>query len=112
MLNTLDLLIIVVLALTAASLVSLVLLFLVRNKTVKRICLYLVIAFAIYIGYAGIRINLHNDLPRTVLAAVMGAVAIGGFVMERRAVGDERKLLTARILASVALVAGMLNAFL
>ncbi len=76
----LDLLIVVVLALTAVSLVAMVLMFLVKNRTVKRVCLYLVAALGIYMGYVGLRIMWINSTGQSILAVLMALTAI---VLER-----------------------------
>ena len=53
----LDLLILVVMVLSAVSLLAMALMFLVKNKKVTRFCFYLVVALGIYMGYVGARIN-------------------------------------------------------
>ena len=108
----LDLLIVVVLALFAVSLVATVLMFLVKNRTVKRVCLYLVAALGIYMGYVGLRIMWVNSLAQSLLAVLMALTAVSALVLERRSKGSVRKLLIAEIMASAALFVGMFNAFL
>lgn len=108
----LDLLIVAVLALSAAALVATVLMFLVKNRTVKRVCLYLLVAMGIYMGYVGLRIMWINSLEQSVLAVLMALTAIGALVLERMSKDSGRKLLIAEIMASAALFVGMLNAFL
>ena len=107
----LDLLIVVVLALAALSLVAIALMFLVKNAKVRRVCLWIVAALGVYIGYVGIRINFPGFLPEVILAGVMALAAVGAVVLERLSKGNEKQFLIARILASAALVVGMLNAF-
>lgn len=104
----LDLLIVVVLALAAVSLVAMTLQFLVKNRTVKRICLYIVSALGIYMGYVGCRILWPGFAGQAALAVLAALVSVGAVVLERR----RGKLLTAQIMASAALIVGMLNAFL
>ena len=111
MYTSLDLLIIVVMALAAASLLALVLMFLIKNKRARQVCLYTVAALGLYMGYVGIRIHYPGFLPQMLLAGVLALTAIGSVVLERLSKDDHKKFLIARILASVALVAGMLNAF-
>ena len=108
----LDLLIVVVLALFAVSLVATVLMFLVKNRTIKRVCLYLVAALGIYMGYVGLRIMWVNSLAQSLLAVLMALTAVCALVLERRSKGSGRMLLIAEIMASAALFVGMLNAFL
>lgn len=108
----LDLLIVVVLALAAISLVAMVLMFLVKNRTVKRICLYIVAALGIYMGYVGCRILWPGFAAQVVLAVLLALVSIAAVILERRSRDSKGKFLTAQIMASAALIAGMLNAFL
>lgn len=112
MITFLDLLVVVVMVLCAVSLVAMALMFLVKNKKVKRFCLYLVAALGVYMGYVGFRIMWVNSLVQTGLALALALVAIGAVVLERLSKGSEKKFLLSQILASVALIIGMFNAFL
>ncbi len=105
----LDLLIIVVMALAAVSLAAMALMFLVRNEKVRRVCLYIVAALGIYLGYVGIRINYPGFYFQAVLAAVAALASVAAVVLSR---GNGKRFLAARVLAAVALVIGMLNAFM
>ncbi len=107
----LDLLIVVVMVLAAVSLLALALMFLIRNKTVRRVCFYIVAALGFYMGYVGFRINWPGFLPQVILAVGMALAGIGAVVLERLSKDDEKKFLIARVLASAALIVGMLNAF-
>ena len=108
----LDLLIVVVLALAAISLVAMTLQFLVKNRTVKRICLYIVAALGIYMGYVGCRILWPGFAVQAALAVLAALVSIAAVVLERRSHDSKGKLLTAQIMASASLIVGMFNAFL
>ncbi len=108
----LDLLIVVALALTAVSLVAVLLMFLVKNRTVKRVCLYLVAALGIYMGFVGLEILWPNFLGQAVIAGLVILTSIGAIVLERLLKNSSKGLLTAQILASAALIVGMLNAFM
>lgn len=107
----LDLLIVVVLALAAVSLVAMVLMFLVKNKTVKRICLYLVAALGIYMGYVGLQILWPGFVGQCAIAVLGALTSIGAMVLERLSRDNHKKFLLAQIMASAALIVGMLNAF-
>ena len=111
MITFLDLLVVVVMGLCAVSLVAIALMFLVKNKKVKQLCLYLVAALGVYIGYVGCRILWPGFLPQVVLAVVMALAGIGAVVLERLSKNNEKRILLAQILASAALVIGMFNAF-
>lgn len=112
MITFLDLLIIVSMVLIAASFLSVVLMFLIRNKKVQRVCFYIVVALSVYIGYVGIRINWLGFEGQAVLAAVMALAGVGAFVLERVKKNDDKMFLYARIAASVALIVGAANALL
>ena len=112
MITFLDLLIVVVMALSAVSLVAVALMFLVKNKKVKRVCLYLAAGLGVYMGYVGCRILWPGFLPQVILAVAMALTSIGAVVLERLSKGSEKRFLLSQVLASVALVVGMFNAFL
>jgi len=108
----LDLLIVVVLALAAVSLVAMVLMFLVKNRKVSQVCLWIVAALGIYMGYVGLRIMWVNSLAQSALAVLMALTAIGSIVLERLSRENRKMYLAAQIMASAALIVGMFNAFL
>ena len=112
MVTFLDLLVVVVMVLSAVSLVATALMFLVKNKKVKRSCLYLVAALGVYMGYVGCRILWPGFLPQVILAVAMALTSIGAVVLERLSKGSEKKFRLAQVLASASLVIGMLNAFM
>ncbi len=108
----LDLLIVVVMALAAASFLATVLMFLVKNRTFKRVCFYIVVALGVYIGTVGMRILWPGFGAQVLLAVVLGLVSIGALILERMSGESKGKFLTAQILASASLVIGMFNAFM
>ena len=111
MFTFLDLLIVVVLALAAVSLVSMVLMFLVKNRKVSRVCLWIGAVLGIYMGYVGVRIMWINSASRSALAVLMGLTAFASIVLERLSRDNPKACLTAKIMASAALVVGIVNAF-
>ena len=112
MVTFLDLLVVVVMVLCAVSLVAMALMFLVKNKKVKQICLYLVAALGIYMGYVGLRIMWINSAAQSAFAVAMALTSIGAVALERLSKESEKKFLLSQILASAALVTGMFNAFM
>ena len=112
MFTFLDLLIVVVMALAAASLLALALMFLIKNKTVQRVCLCIVAALGVYVGTVGFRINWLGFEFQAVLAVAMALVCLGALVLAWIKKGDEKIFLLSRILASTGLVIGMINAFM
>ena len=111
MFTFLDLMIVVVMALAAASLVGMALMFLIKNKTVQRICLYIVAALGMYVGTVGWRINWLGFEFQAGLAVLLASVSAGAVVLDL--VGRKNRVcsLIARIAAAAALVLGMINAF-
>ena len=107
----LDLLILVVIALAAASLVATVLMFLVRNKRVKRICLYLIAALGLYIGCEGLRILWPGFPGQSLIAVLTVLTSIGSVVLERLSRDSKKRFLMAQLLAAGALLVAMINAF-
>lgn len=112
MFTYLDLLIVVALSLIAFGLVSLALMFLLRNQTAKRVCFYLASALAIYLGYVGMRINWPGFTNQVVLGAVMALVGIGALVLTFLRKGDAKVFRTAQIMTAASVVVGIANAFL
>jgi len=110
MLNYLDLLVIVSMALVAASLLALCLMFLVKHKRVKQVCLYIVTALGLYAAYVGLQIGWPYFMGQAVAALILGAVSLGAVVLERLSKGDDKKLLIARLMAAGGLILGIVNA--
>ena len=112
MFTFLDLLIIVSMVLIAASLLSLVLMFLVRSKKVQNVCFYIAVALSLYIGYVGIRINWPDFFHQAALAAGLALVSVGALVWKLLKKDNDKEFLYARIAAAAALVIGTVNALL
>lgn len=112
MFTFLDLLIVVVMALAAVSVLSVALMFLVKKKAVQRVCLYIVAILGAYIGTVGFRINWLGFELQAALAVVLALVCIGAVVLERVKKDDAKMFQLARVMASLGLVVGMINAFL
>ena len=113
MFTSLDLLVVVGMGLVAATLLSLCLMFLLKNKTAKRVFFYIVAALGLYASTIGIRIGFSGWFPEQIGLGVLTALmSIGAFVLERVCKGDEKKLRIARIVAAAALVLGIANGLL
>ena len=111
MLTSLDFLILVVMALVAVSLVAMVLMFLIKNNKFRRVCLYLVAALGIYMGYVGLQLMWPNFAGRSLMAVLAALAAAASIVLERPSKRNANFSLLSRITASAALVTGLLNAF-
>lgn len=111
MLTFLDLLVIVFMALAAASLLAVCLMFFVRNMKVKKVCFYFVVALSIYACSISIRMFWPLFPIQLALGIGLGAMSVAAFILERLSKGDVKKFTIARIMAAVALVLGIINAF-
>jgi len=112
MLTYLDLLVIVFMALAAATLLSVVLMFAIKNRTFRRVCLYVTTALGAYTAAMGIYIGFKGLFFGQLAVGVATALAlIGGIVMERiSSKGNDKLFLAARITSAAALVIGLINA--
>lgn len=112
MLTSLDLLVIAFMAITALSLLAALLMFLIRNKTVRRVSLYIVSALALYLAAMGFYIALYGFVGQALIALLAGAAAIGAVVLDIIGAkkGFDRLSLASRICAAAALVIGFINA--
>ena len=113
MFTSLDLLIIVFMALAAVTLISLALMFLIRNNTARRICFYVSSALGVYISWVGFRIGLGGMFPLRIAIGILTALAcVGAFVLERVRKDNSGLFLVARLLTAASLMIGIFNAIL
>lgn len=112
MLTSLDFLVVLFMGLAAITLLSLCLMFFIKNKTVKRIFFYVVLATGLFLSYIGLDMGITGWFTSQItLGAITIAAIIAAFVLDRIARGDEGKLRVARITGAVALLLAMANAF-
>ena len=112
LLNSLDLLVIVFMVVAAVSLLSLCLMFLVRNPRIKKVCLYIVATLGIYTGYVGIRISSGFFPVQTAVGVIAAVAAIAAIVLSVIGKNKERNFKIARLVATGSLIVGMANAFM
>ena len=113
MFTFLDLLIVVFMVLLALALVTIPLMFLLKNKTAKKICFYVVTALALYVAYGGMRIGLVGSFDSQLLLGLfVGLVSIASLVVSLVLRKNEKVFLITRIASASVLVLGMLNAFI
>ena len=112
MFTFLDLLVVVFMVLTAASLLAMCLMFMVRNQRVKKISFSLVVAMGLYACSVGVRISAGYFIGQMTAAVLFGILSLAALVTERISKGDEKKFRIARILAAAALLLGIANAFM
>ena len=100
-------------ALAAVTLLSLALMFLIRNKTARKVFFYIASAFGLYMSWVGFRIGFGGLFPLQIAIGVLTALmCIGAFVLERVSKGNNKMFLIARIISAAALVLGFFNAIL
>ena len=98
--------------LCAVSLLAMLLMFLVKNRIVQKICFYFVVTLGIYLGYVGLRILWFGFPGQAALAVLMALTAVGALVMELLSKGNKKLFLAARLMAVGSVVIGLLNAFM
>ncbi len=113
MLTSLDWLVIVFMGLTAMTLLSLCLMFLLKNKTVRRVCFYIVAALGLCISSFALLIGLSGWFTTQIFFGVLTALAsVGAIVLSLVGKKSEKQQKIARILAAAALIVGFVNAIL
>lgn len=114
MLNSLDLLVIVFMIMTSLSLLSLLLMGLMKNKIVRRISVCVASALTLYSSFVGIVYFGAYFIEQAVIGVIVGIAAIAAVVLTF--VGakkhNEKMEKIARIASAIALVAGLINIFL
>ena len=108
----LDLLIVVSMLLLAGSLLSVVLMFAIRNQIVRRIFFYMTVALGLYVGYVGARINWMYSYGQMLLAILMALTGVAAVVLERVRGKDAKCFLIARLMSASALTFGLMNALM
>ena len=110
MLNSLDLLIIVFLAIAVIGLLSLALLFLSKKPIVRRISTFVLAGLSLFLAYGGIYIGITGFPFQVAVAVIAGIAAIVSVVLELA--GKSKKSdIFARIFSAAGLVLGMTAAF-
>ncbi len=115
MFTSLDLLVIVFMVLSAMTLLSLCLMFLIKNRTAKKVFFYIVSGLGIYMSWVGFRIGFGGLFPLQMVIGVLTALmAIGSIVLEQIGKKRENEKLSriARIMSAVSLICALFNAIL
>ena len=74
MLNSLDLLVIAFMALAAASLLSLALMFLLKNRIARSVCFYVASAVGLYLTSVGLRIGIGGLFTGQIVVGILTAI--------------------------------------
>lgn len=112
MFTSLDLLVIVFMGLAALTLLSLCLMFLLRNKTAKRVCVYIVSALGIYMSSVAIRIGGDLFFDKVVIGIITALVCVVAIVLDILGKKNQKLFPVSRILAAAGLIIGFANAIL
>ena len=113
MLTSLDWLVIVFMGLTALTLLSLCLMFLLKNKTAKRVFFYIVAVLGLYISSIALRIGLGGWFTAQIFFGILTVImSVGAIVLELIGKNNEKYSKIAHILAAVSLVVGFVNTIL
>lgn len=110
MLNSLDLLVIVFLAVCGAGLLAACLLFLSKKPLFRRICLFVLAGLSLFLAYGGAYIGLSGFPFQFAVAVIAGLAAVASVVLEL-AGKSEASSKWARILSAAGLVLGLAAAF-
>jgi len=113
MFTSLDLLVVVFMIMAAMTVLSLCLMFLIRNKTAKKVFFYIVCAFALYTAYIGFRIGLSGYFQSQIAISFLTVImVIGAVTLELLSKRNDKFSLYARVLSAAALMIGFANALL
>ena len=111
MLTSLDYLVIVFMGLAALTLLSLALMFLLRNEKAKRVCFYIVSVLGFYVSTIGLRIGFSGWFVMQMGVGVLTVLAsIAAIVLDIVARDNVKLRRIARIVSAVTLVIAMINA--
>ncbi len=113
MLNSLDLLVIVFMIMSALSLLVLLLMGLMKNKIVRRISVCVASAIALYSAGVGVFAFGFYFMEQAVIGMLVGLAAIGAVVLTivGSKLKNEKLEMIARIMSSAALIVGFINIF-
>lgn len=114
MLNSLDLLVIVFMIMASLALLSLLLMWLIKNKTVRRISVCVASALTLYSSFVGVVCLGSYFFEQAVIGLIVGIASIGALVLTfvgAKKQNEEMEMI-ARIASSIALVAGLINLLL
>lgn len=113
MFTFLDLLVVVALVLATMMFASIILMFVIKNDTAKRVFFYVASALSIYMSTVAIRIGLAGEFIIQMgvgFATIVAAIAT--IVLERKGKDSDKMFLAARVASAVTLVAAFINALI
>lgn len=111
MMNSLDLLIIVFMAMSAVSLLAICLMFLVKHPVVKKVSFYFLALQGMLVAWLNAMMTPFTFPGELAIGWGLGALSVAALLMVL--LGKNEKLTKiARVLVTVSVVAGMMNAFI
>ncbi len=111
MMTNLDLLVLVFMGLTAAGLLAICLMFLIRKSVVKKICFYLLAVEGMGLACMNALMTPSSFPGELAFGWLLGILSVAALLLELCG-KSEKRFMIARILVTVSVVAGMLNAFM
>ena len=113
MLTSLDLLVIAFMVIMSLAVLAVCLMLLMKNKTVKRIALYICSAITVYVGIAAFVKFFELFFGQAIVGLLAALAAVASVVLERVSAKKQNEKLfkAARITALAALAAGVINIF-
>ncbi len=112
MFTSFDLLIVVALGLAAMGVMSTVLMFLIKNRTARRVFMYISVALALYLANVGLYISMGAFPGQTMTSFVVIAACAAVILLDVLSRKKEKLFTVARIITVLAVVAGFANALL
>lgn len=98
-------------AMSIISIISLVLLYLLKNEKVKKGLLYFLSVWGVIIAYCGVLSTPPYMFSEILITLAIGGMAIGALLVQLLS-KKENKFKIARILVTVSVVAGMIDCFM
>ncbi len=111
MMNSLDLLVIVFMAMSAVSLLAVCLMFLMKNETVKKACFWLLTLQGLLVSWLNAMMTPLGFPGELAFGWIFGGMSVAALLLALLGKG-EKHIRLARILAAASVVLGMINAFI
>ena len=111
MLDSLALLVIVFLVMIVVSAIGIIAIYLVRNETIRKGLLYFLSVFGMFVAYCAVRSTPSYMTGSILISLGFGLLSVIA-VLIQLCMKRENKFQIARILATVSVVAGMIDCFM
>ena len=111
MLNSLDALIIAFMIMSLVSMIGVILIYLVKNEKMKKGLLNFLTVWGMIIAYCGVRSTPSYMISSTIVTWAIGALSVVALLIQLCS-KNENRFKIARILATVSVVAGMIDCFM